>query len=229
MGPTGTPTEIPEGETVLLAGGGLGNAVLFSIAAAMKRDGNRVIYFAGYKRAGDSIQATRHRGRLRPGGMERRRGARRSRPAGRRTAAFVGNIVQAMDRYAAASSGRTPIRLPRSTASSAIGSDRMMDAVGQARHGVLGRCSAATTWPSARINSPMQCMMKEVCSQCLQRHVDPDTGRERLVFSCFNQDQPLDCVDFAHLDQRLRANHATEKMAELWLDHLLGRSPRPGA
>ena len=34
MGPTGTPTEIPEGETVLLAGGGLGNAVLFSIAAA---------------------------------------------------------------------------------------------------------------------------------------------------------------------------------------------------
>ncbi len=34
MGPTGTPTEIPRGETVLLAGGGLGNAVLFSIAKA---------------------------------------------------------------------------------------------------------------------------------------------------------------------------------------------------
>ncbi|HTH38543.1 MAG TPA: FAD-dependent oxidoreductase, partial [Pyrinomonadaceae bacterium] len=34
MGPTGTPTEIPENETVLLAGGGLGNAVLFSIARA---------------------------------------------------------------------------------------------------------------------------------------------------------------------------------------------------
>ena len=32
MGPTGTPTEIPRDETVLLAGGGLGNAVLFSIA-----------------------------------------------------------------------------------------------------------------------------------------------------------------------------------------------------
>src|SRR3990172_4873191 len=53
MGPTGTATEIPEGETVLLAGGGLGNAVLFSIAAAMKARGNRVIYFAGYKSAGD--------------------------------------------------------------------------------------------------------------------------------------------------------------------------------
>ncbi|MGH9961643.1 MAG: pyridine nucleotide-disulfide oxidoreductase, partial [Pyrinomonadaceae bacterium] len=46
MGPTGTPTEIPSGETVLLAGGGLGNAVLFSIAQALTEKGNRVIYFA---------------------------------------------------------------------------------------------------------------------------------------------------------------------------------------
>lgn len=30
MGLTGTPTETPLGETVLLLGGGLGNAVLFS-------------------------------------------------------------------------------------------------------------------------------------------------------------------------------------------------------
>ena len=37
MGPTGTPTETPAGETVLLAGGGLGNAVLFSIGRAFKR------------------------------------------------------------------------------------------------------------------------------------------------------------------------------------------------
>ena len=36
MGPTGTPTEIPHGEAVLLAGGGLGNAVLFSIAKALQ-------------------------------------------------------------------------------------------------------------------------------------------------------------------------------------------------
>ena len=39
MGPTGTPTEIPRGETVLLAGGGLGNAVLFSIGQALRAAG----------------------------------------------------------------------------------------------------------------------------------------------------------------------------------------------
>ena len=53
MGPTGAPTEIPEGQNVLLLGGGLGNAVLFSIAKAMREHGNRVIYFAGYKKGED--------------------------------------------------------------------------------------------------------------------------------------------------------------------------------
>src|ERR1700745_1117027 len=53
MGPTGTPTEIEANENVLLAGGGLGNAVLFSIAKAMREKGNRVVYFAGYKKGED--------------------------------------------------------------------------------------------------------------------------------------------------------------------------------
>ena len=53
MGPTGTPTEIPAHQNVLLLGGGLGNAVLFSIAMAMREAGNRVLYFAGYKKGED--------------------------------------------------------------------------------------------------------------------------------------------------------------------------------
>ncbi len=57
MGATGTPTEIPSGKTVLLAGGGLGNAVLFSIGKAMRAAGNRVIYFAGYRDAGGLFKA----------------------------------------------------------------------------------------------------------------------------------------------------------------------------
>ncbi|HLJ06030.1 MAG TPA: FAD-dependent oxidoreductase, partial [Acetobacteraceae bacterium] len=53
MGPTGAPTEIVEGGTVALVGGGLGNAVLFSIGAAMRAAGSRVVYFAGYKAVRD--------------------------------------------------------------------------------------------------------------------------------------------------------------------------------
>ena len=38
---------------MLLAGGGLGNAVLFSIARALQGDGRKVLYFAGYKKGED--------------------------------------------------------------------------------------------------------------------------------------------------------------------------------
>jgi len=71
------------------------------------------------------------------------------------------------------------------------------------------------------INSPMQCMMKEICAQCLQLHRDPVTGKETVVFSCYNQDQELDQVDFAGLRQRLRQNGVQEKIGAQWIDRAL--------
>jgi hypothetical protein len=79
----------------------------------------------------------------------------------------------------------------------------------------------------ASINSPMQCMMKEVCAQCLQKHIDPRTGRESIIFSCFNQDQEMDRVDFPNLAARLRQNTMQEKLANQWFDHLLAGESIP--
>jgi hypothetical protein len=106
-----------------------------------------------------------------------------------------------------------------------IGSDRMMKAVKDARHGVLQPYLKPLHTAVGSINSPMQCMMKEICAQCLQRHVDPKTGKESFVFSCFNQDQHLDDVDFVHLNARLRANTVLEKQSNLWLDLLIKKAP----
>jgi hypothetical protein len=81
----------------------------------------------------------------------------------------------------------------------------------------------------ASINSPMQCMMKEICAQCLQPHVDPATGKTTYVFSCFNQDQPLDVVDFHGLRERLKQNSLQEKLTAQWIDRSLvteGARPR---
>jgi len=219
MGPTGTATEIPEFKTVLLAGGGLGNAVLFSIAAAMKARGNRVIYFAGYKRAGDLFKRRYIEDACDLVVWSVDEGAPISthRPQDR---SVVANIVQAMQQYASGALGSTPIRLQEVDRLICIGSDRMMDAVRAARHGVLHDALRTEHVAIGSINSPMQCMLKEVCSQCLQRHVDPTSGRESLVFSCFNQDQHLDFVDFQFLHQRLQQNSAAEKLTSLWLDHL---------
>jgi NADPH-dependent glutamate synthase beta subunit-like oxidoreductase/NAD(P)H-flavin reductase len=219
MGPTGTPTEIPEGETVLLAGGGLGNAVLFSIAAAMNAQGNRVIYFAGFKRAADLFKrrAIEEACDIVVWSVDDGPPITTRRPQDR---TVVGNIVQAMQRYARGELGAAAIPFQEVDRLICIGSDVMMNAVREARHTVLRDVLRADHIAIASVNSTMQCMLKEVCSQCLQRHVDPTNGRESLVFSCFNQDQLLDNIDFRFLHERLRQNSAAEKLTSLWLDHL---------
>jgi NADPH-dependent glutamate synthase beta subunit-like oxidoreductase/NAD(P)H-flavin reductase len=220
MGPTGTPTEIPEGETVLLAGGGLGNAVLFSIAKALKAAGNRVVYFAGYKDGKDLFKREEIEEATDQVIWSTDTG-REVEPRRPQDSHFRGNIVQAMLAYAGGKFGEPLFDLREVDRVIAIGSDRMMAAVKAARHGVLAEHLKPGHVGVGSINSPMQCMMKEVCAQCLCRHVDPETGAESFVFSCFNQDQPLDHVDFAHLNSRLRANTVQEKLSNLWLDRLL--------
>ncbi|WP_434388789.1 FAD-dependent oxidoreductase [Melittangium boletus] len=226
MGPTGAPTEIAHNETVLLVGGGLGNAVLFSIARSLKQAGCKVVYFAGFRQradvfkreeieaatdqvvwsvdAGDIIEARRDQ-----------------------DSAFRGNVVQAMLAYAKGELSAAPVvSFSQVDRIIAIGSDRMMRAVQEARHNVLKPYLKPDHEALGSINSPMQCMMKEICAQCLQRHVDPKTGKETWVFSCFNQDQRLDEVDFANLNQRLRGNTVLEKMSDLFLAQLLKKAPQ---
>jgi NAD(P)H-flavin reductase len=220
MGPTGQPTETPSDETVLLIGGGLGNAVLFSIGQALRKNGSRVIYFAGYKRAIDRYKVAE---------IERAAdaivwccdeapGFRPERPQDR---AFVGNIVAALDAYGSGALGETLISLGDVDRVIAIGSDGMMAAVGRARAGILAQHLKPGHKAIASINSPMQCMMKEICAQCLQVHRDPVTGVESVVFSCFNQDQDLDRVDFGNLRARLGQNGVQEKLTRLWIDRSL--------
>ncbi|MCW8861961.1 MAG: FAD-dependent oxidoreductase [Rhodospirillales bacterium] len=216
MGPTGAPTEAPGGETVLLAGGGLGNAVLFSIGKAMREAGSRVLYFAAYKNAIDRF----HVENITAAAdtvvwcSDTDPGIEPERPQDK---AFVGNVVQAMVAYAEGKLGDISVPLSDVDRVIAIGSDRMMAAVAASRHKELREYLKTDHVAVGSINSPMQCMLKKVCAQCLQRQVDPKTGEETVVFTCFNQDQPLDHVDFDGLRQRLSQNGVQEKLTARWI------------
>jgi len=218
MGPTGTPTEIPAGETVILAGGGLGNAVLFSIGQAMRAAGNQVLYFAGYKKMSDryKIEEIERAADAIVWCCDEAPGFQATRPQDR---AFHGNIVEAMHAYASGDLGEQVVSFSEAERIVAIGSDHMMAAVAAARHDVLKSFMKEHHFAIGSINSPMQCMMKEICAQCLQPHIDPDTGERSYVFSCFNQDQPLDHVDWTGLSARLRQNSVQEKLKAQWITH----------
>ena len=58
-------------------------------------------------------------------------------------------------------------------------------------------------------------VFNEICAQCLQ-HKMPD-GSIRHVFSCFNQDQALDRVDWQGLNDRLRQNSIQENLTARWI------------
>jgi NAD(P)H-flavin reductase len=220
MGPTGTPTETPGGETVLLAGGGLGNAVLFSIGRALRVAGSKVLYFAGYKRRQDRYKVAEIEAAadVVVWACDEAPGFAPDRP---QDSSFVGNIVEAMIAYQQGKLQAKSIDLTEVDRIIAIGSDVMMSAVARARHNALKPWLKPQHHGIASINSPMQCMMKEVCAQCLQAHRDPETGKETIIFSCFNQDQPLDKVDFNVLRNRLTQNGVQEKLTALWVDRCL--------
>src|SRR5207237_8548435 len=116
----------------------------------------------------------------------------RSVPGGAQARAFAGHVAQAIEAYGAGALGPADIPLEAVDRIIAIGSDGMMNAVAQARRAALKRYFRPDHRAIASINSPMQCMMKEICAQCLQRHYDPASGTGTAVFSCFNQDQDLD-------------------------------------
>ncbi len=223
MGVTGTPTDIPNNQTVLLLGGGLGNAVLFSIGKALRAAGNRVIYFAGYKYSQDrfKVQDVEAAADLIIWSVDKGEGVQAIVPTRPQDKSFVGNILESMIAYATGDLGEQPISLADVDHLVVIGSDRMMAAVKSARFDVLKPYLKKAHHAVGSINSPMQCMMKGICAQCLCKHVDADTGKEYFVYSCYNQDQDLDKVDFPHLNARLRQNTVQEKLSSLWLDYLL--------
>jgi NADPH-dependent glutamate synthase beta subunit-like oxidoreductase/NAD(P)H-flavin reductase len=218
MGPTGHPTPIPSAAKVLLIGGGLGNAVLFSIGKALRAKGSQVIYLAGYKTTQDRFHVA-----------EIEAAADQviwccdhailsiNRP---QDLSLHGSILEGLRHYVhdqkaifAANEAKQMV---------VIGSDGMMAAVKQALTGELTSHFSPELTALASVNSPMQCMMKEICAQCIQRLVDPETGQESYVYTCANQDQCLTHVDFSHLQQRLQQNQLQEKLTSLWLEAAQG-------
>lgn len=210
MGPTGTPSNIPEGENVLIAGGGSGNAVLLSIAKELKEKNNNILYFAGYKsnddvfdkniieEASDEIVWCSEDGEITP--------------AREQDTFFRGNIIEGIKNYTASHKDLKHINKIITA-----GNPEMMKKIRDARKTFLKEFLNGHD-AVANMNNPMQCMMKAICGQCLQRNVNPETGKETMVYSCECQEQKLDEVDFSNMEERLGMNAPMEKLNRLYYE-----------
>lgn len=214
MGPTGEAIDIPDGSTVLIAGNGCGHPGLLSIIQKLKDKKNHVIYFAGFdsqkniykkdfiEKYSDIVVWC-----INNGTVDNIRESDKL---------YNGNVVDAIMNY----SMDDMLTLKGLSSIIAMGSRDMMYGIQSLRNGemkdFLGKAKCI-----AGINSPMQCMMKEVCAQCLQKLVDPETGKEEYVYSCFNPNQDIEKVDFTCYNERLGNNSALEKLSKMYLEHVM--------
>ncbi|RZB12280.1 glutamate synthase subunit beta [Ehrlichia minasensis] len=219
MGPTGTPTEIPHNQNIMLIGGGVGNAVLFSIGKALLSNNCKVLYFAGYKKVEDVFEES---------AIEESSSTvvwccdeARIEPRRTQDKSYRGNIIDAILQYNNNLSESIDITLHSIDRIIIIGSSYMMEAVSYSIFNQLQTLFKKEVKVIASINSLMQCMMKEICAQCLQKHIDPITKQESFVYSCNNQDQYANYVDFKFLNERLKQNTLQEKCTKQWVKHCL--------
>jgi hypothetical protein len=224
MGPTGVRATIPDGgETILFIGGRHGVAHVQSTGKALREHGNRVLFVGCFDTAQDvfcqnEIEAAADAVLWITGSGDP---IKPRRPQDR---AIMAPVVDAIAQYAAGKLGEVPIRLEDVTRLQVVGSNRLVRLIRDARAKQLASYLTKKPATTASINTPMQCCLKGVCSQCLQWQIDPATGkRTKAVFSCSWQDQPLDVVDLDNLDERLSQNRVQEHLTNQWLDFLLER------
>ena len=222
MGPTGQPTDIPDGETVLVVAGRWGAAAMLDIGPALRAAGNRVLYVAAFGRAAE----VDHQSELEAAADQIIWATARGEPVtpGRAgdCAVTATDMIDLIRRYGDGEFG-AGIELASVDRILVMGGTGLLRGFQQA---LQDPAFAGRLRRDVRVlgtaGSPMQCMLKGVCAQCLQWQQDPETGeRTRAVFSCAEQDQPLAWIDLDNLAARQQQNRLPDRLTTLWLERVL--------
>lgn len=228
MGPTGAPTELPHDQTVMIIAGRWGAAVMLDIGHALRQAGNYVIYIAAFSKA-DEVD---HQDELEESAdriiwctaAEPRIVARRPQDVSVLAADMIDLVRRYGDGEIRQSGGPAPIPLQQVDRLMVMGSTGLLKGFQVALQGQLQAYFRPDLHALGTVGSPMQCMLKGVCAQCLQWQVDPETGqRTRAVFSCAQQDQPLAWIDLDNLVARQSQNRLADRLSGLWLDYVLAQ------
>ena len=203
MGPTGIRAKISNAhETVLIIGNQLSLPLLLTYGTALRQAGNRVIYF----NTADEIY---------------------SKNMIEKAADVVifatpkDNCIDILLQYA---TNNPEIPLSDVDRIYLIADTGLLKEFQEARQTRLKNFLTKDPRVQASVYSPMQCMLKGVCAQCLQWQIDPETGkRTKAVFACSWPEQPLEIIDIENIDERQSQNRLQEVLSELWLKYLIDK------
>jgi NADPH-dependent glutamate synthase beta subunit-like oxidoreductase/NAD(P)H-flavin reductase/cyanate lyase len=212
MGPSGEPNEIPKNENVVLIGGGRGNQPLMALSEVYKANGCKVFLFVGYlkneyvsrqERMEKASEALIYAIDQEAPNLEL------TRPQDRQ---YHGNLITALKNFFQ----ENPQKIDRVLT---MGNNRLMAAIADLRRNNVVKELAEAKIALTSLNAPMQCMLKGVCAQCLQKKTN-ESGEEELFYACSKQDVDMDRFDFKTLHQRCEQNALSEKVARMWIEEL---------
>lgn len=215
MGPTGVKARITEKpETIMIVGGELAIAYLRSVGPALREQGSKVVFVADIKDEAaifcrDELEqeATDH-----ILWVSAQNAIKTQRLSDR---SEVGELFSIIDNSASD-------WLKQCDRIIGIGDACMIKALQNRRHAQWKSQLKENASIAVGVYGPMQCMLKGVCAQCLVWQIDPQTGeRKKAVYACSWQEQPVELVEAANLEERLVQNRTQETLSDLWLDQIL--------
>ncbi|MGE4529815.1 MAG: FAD-dependent oxidoreductase [Acidithiobacillus sp.] len=226
MGPTGAPTDIPKDQTILVVAGRWGAAVMLDIGPALRAAGNRVLYVAALGKASELDNQSELEEAADQIIWCTASGPRIEVHRPQDLTVEASDMVELLRAYGAGTlAGQNPeqgIPLKAVDRLMVMGSTGLLKGFQQALKISLKTYFRDDLEATATVGSPMQCMLKGVCAQCLQWQIDPETGkRTKAVFSCAGQDQPLAWVDLDNLTARQSQNRLLERISSQWLNQVL--------
>ncbi len=225
-GPTGAPAEIPHQETILVIAGRWGAAVMLDLGQALRATGNKVIYLATF----DQVHDIDKMDELEAGADQIIWCISKGDPVIPRRSQDLSVSNQNVIELIQLLHKNHQIHTKKIDRIMAMGSTGLLKALQTAlsANGTLTPLFKPEVIVTGTVGSPMQCMMKGVCGQCLQWHIDPSNGkRTQAVFSCAGQDQPLKAIDLDNLAARTSQNRLVDHIGSLWLTHILQHHPLP--
>lgn len=211
MGPSGKPTEISENENVLLIGGGRGNMPLCAVANEFRKKNCKVIFVASYRKNEyvQRLEDIEKSSNIAVFAIEEEKPNLKLEA---HNFQFQGNVIKALQEFFK----ENPMKIHRIFT---IGNDKMMAEIAKIRGENLIKEISEANVAIASLNASMQCMMKGVCSQCLQKKYN-ENGEIEYFYACANQDQNMDLLDFRHLSARCDQNSMQEKFTRIRISEL---------
>jgi len=218
MGPSGTYAHIPHNQTLLIVADRIGATGVRAIAPALKAAGNKIVLFLSFRNPGEFFCRDEFEQACDEvvwvcldGEVDTKRAQDK---------AYTGDVRDALKAYANGKLGGA-FRLEDMDRLYFMGGGCLVQRLRDLKNNELKEKFAKNPPATGSVYGAMQCMLKGVCSQCLQWQVDPATGkRTKAVFACSWQDQPLDLPDYDSLQERLAQNRLSEHLTNLWLEHL---------